>query len=196
METNWLIAGLGAGVLVLTILFASWPSARKTIVFFGSAVGVAAAVLGVLFSFQELQRLGDQYKLAIGQHEQSVTHSRQAVTFSYTEKFEDLPLEKAAEALNQIGAMNPQQISEFFRADPVSSQALLKVFNFFEQMALATKNSYADEKTLCALFEEPAVRYYSHLSSWIVEYRKQTGRHGAHEQHEWLFERWRRGCPQ
>lgn len=49
------IVGVTAALLILGTLYHLLPRARQTVVFFGSSAGVAAAALGAIFTFFEIQ---------------------------------------------------------------------------------------------------------------------------------------------
>ncbi len=72
---------------------------------------------------------------------------------------------------------------------------LADVLNFFEETSVAVRTSYADEATLCALLEEPVVRYYGTLADWVSDYRKKRRANSYLANYEWLYDRWKGGCP-
>ncbi len=151
--------GLGVAILILTLLYHFMPKAGNTIIFLGSGIGVAATVIAAALSFEELRGVANHYELSVEQHKQAIAHDRQAVAFLYMEKFGALPIGDAASALEDVKSKTPEQIDEYLRSNPQAKGALVKVFNCFEEMALAAQFTYADEATLCALLEEPVVRY-------------------------------------
>lgn len=177
-----------AAILLMATLYHFKSNWRKTVVFIGSSLGVAAAAAGAILTGLELRESTDQYR-------QSVRLKRQEVSFLYMEKFQGIP-DKALlrNAIDGLAGKSPEEIQEFFLNQPADGTRISDMLSFFEDTAVAVRVDYADEPTLCAFLEEPAVRYYRTLEKWIDYFRKAGGAPSYLEHYQWLYDRWKQGC--
>ena len=125
--TLWIIIS-AVSVLTLTVLYHFWHSARNTIVFLGSAIGIASAAMAVVLSFFQLKEVANQYKLSVQQSSQGVLHSRQQVAFDYSNEFFKLQLADVANTIEELQGKTPDQIDQYLRAN----EAKRKKFGLIE----------------------------------------------------------------
>jgi uncharacterized protein DUF4760 len=178
---SWLSLILGVALIVLAVVYHVKGNWRGTVIFFGSGIGVVAAVYSVA-------------QVAY-QNRESVTQERRGVAFYYAERWEELPTMAISKVLTEMEGKTGQEMAAILKADAGKQEDILKVMNFFERIGLTAKVSYSDEVALCSLFRGEALQYYSSLEEYIRYYRKIKNRHNAWEYFEWLFERWEKGCP-
>lgn len=178
-----------AAITTLAVVFQKHPELRKTIIFFGSSVGVATAVIGSIFTFFEFRESTDQ-------HRQAVRLQRQEIAFDYLERFHAIP-DKAElrAAMDGLSGKSPKEVQQFFRTNREDGTRVAAMLSYLEEAAVAARQHYADEPTLCAFLEDVVVRYYTTLEGWVVFYREASKNPRYLENLEWLATRWEKGCP-
>jgi len=140
-----------------------------------------------------------QIQAAATQSGKEVEHRKIEVSFRYMVRWNEpgfrAILPDAVDGLNSVVGKSPEQMQAVFEGNAKQREAVMSVFNLFEDIGLAVRTGYADSGSLCQYFSEPASRYFSKTKPWLEYYRQQTGRHGAYEQYEWLCQKWDKGCP-
>ncbi len=163
MEAYWWFIYLGVAI-ILSLLFQFARGIRETVIFLGTALAGVAAII--------------QLQSQSFQTQQNVRHNKVTVSFSYIEKWNSPPLSDklrtAARAIDSVSGKSPQEIEAFLADHDTARDALIKVFNLFEDIGLAIRTGYADNETLCQYFSEPALRYFSRLRPWLDNYRSIT----------------------
>ncbi len=188
-------------ILVLSVALAwvfHWkvPEWEKTMRFFRNNIGVGAAVLAAWLAYLEVDKATASYALSVSQHADEVRHRKQTVAFELAREFSELPhLTLIADAIEAHKSLLPEEIEKKTKEDKALWGALRDTLNFFEQAAMATKLSYADESTMCELLAGPIGYYYSSLEAWIEHHRKVNDKQGAWQHGEWLYKKWQKGCP-
>ena len=168
---------------LLTLLFALLPKARQTIVFGGAA-------LGVLLTFAGLMQTADQNR-------ELARHERLKVAFDYSQRLNQPEIskrfERAKDALDKVSGKQPAEIDMLFKQEEIS-EPLKWVFNTFEEMGQAVRLGYADEKALCVVWRDIALKYFSALKPWLDHHRAQLQNYTLYEPYEWLANRWQKDC--
>jgi hypothetical protein len=184
-----LITLVPAVILVLALLLRFRPNLRQMVVSIGSSLGVAAAAVGVILAFFELKDSTDQ-------HRQSVRLRRQEIAFAYMKRFEEIPDKATLRGLiDGLAEKRPAEVQSFFANQRADGMKVVNALNLFEEISIAARTSYADDATLCALLEEPAVRYYGTLKNWVVYFRQKGKAPSFLQNYEWLYGQWKDGCP-
>ena len=162
---------------------------RRTLVFLATTVGLVAATLQLQSNALE--------------HREAVEHRKREVSFRYIDRWEDAA-EKYFSPMRELGAFasshQPAQTDSFLKASRDRMNAWSKVSSLFESIGLAVKTDFADERSLCEYFgawaaSGPAMRYFSALKPWIDFERQRAGDRSLLEHYEWIYDRWKRGCP-
>lgn len=67
--------------------------------------------------------------------------------------------------------------------------------NFFENASLAIQSGFASEDIACEHFRDTAVLYFASLKEFVDAYRIKTESPDSWKHYQWLYERWKNGCP-
>ena len=184
MEAYWWIVYLAAAV-ALGVAYKLLPQHRDPVVFLAAALAGAGAM--------------GQLHAQILQNRDAVQHQRVVASFDYMKELGGEPFgqvrSKAGDALRAVKGKPAKEADEYLNAHPNDKEAVLTVFNKFEEIAIAVRTDYADEGVLCQYVSEPAVRYFQTLRPWLEYFRSTQGKGGAAEHYQWLYERWIKGCP-
>ena len=183
--TDWTnLWPLGVVIVGLTLLYQFLPGYRHTVIFLGSALGVALAFTGLLQTAAQGRELA--------------RHRKVQVAFDYMKRFNQpkisLKVEQAHDALERVSGLSPADTHAVFVEEPSTSEPLKFVFNFYEEIGLAARLGYADEYSLCVYFHDVGIKYFSRLKPWLDYYRSLPGKFDAHEPYEWIYDRWTPGC--
>lgn len=184
----WIVAPTITLILVLTIVYHFKKDMRRTVVFFGSSLGIGATILAAVFGVLGLRESTDQHNI-------SIRLSQKQASFYYLKEWKNVPQPKAREVSRIIRGIPPQEAHKIFQNSHEYADAVRAILAFFEEVGLAIKHSYADEETLCSLLQEPVMTYYSGFQPWMDWYKNYRQIPRAFENYEWLHERWKNGCP-
>ena len=191
MQGYWWIVYVGA-VVILTVAYHFLAKQRETVIFLAGTLAAMAAI-------GQLQAGAAQLQAGADQSAEDVKHRRLEVSFRYMDKWNSSPirdiLPTASTALQALSGHSPQEMQAFLEGHEDDRHSLTTLFNFFEDAGLAIRTGYADNGALCQYLSEPSLRYFSTLRPWLDYFRNQTGRRGAYEHYEWLYDSWSKGCP-
>jgi hypothetical protein len=169
-------------VAAFLIAYHCYPTYRESLIFYATTLGATTAVVGLIITGIQLNN--------------SARHDRQAVAFAFHDKWKDLPLLKIEMTFKNLDGKNEKEVREFLQANQTDEEAVIELFNFFEEIGIAVKYQYADETISCRFYEEAATRYFSLLADYLTWYRMKANRTGLYENYEWLAKKWRDdGCP-
>jgi hypothetical protein len=185
---TWVIVLTISLILILSVLYHFKKDMRRSIIFFGSSLGIGATIVTAVFGVLGLRESTDQ-------HNMSIKLSQKQAAFYYLKEWKEVPQPKAREVSRVIRGIPPQEAHKIFQSNHEYADAVRASLAFFEEVGLATKHSYADEETLCSLLQEPVITYYSDFQPWMEWYKNYRQIPRAFEHYEWLHERWKKGCP-
>ena len=184
----WTISPIFILIFILTFLYHFKKDLRRTVIFFGSSLGIGAtivaAILGVLGLNESTQ-----------QHSFSIKYNQKQASFSYLKEWKESPQAKAREASRKIRGLPPQEAHKVLLTNDEYADSVRAILAFFEEVGLAVKHSYADEETLCPMLQEPVTTYYASFQPWMDWYKSYRQLPLAFENYEWLNAHWKQGCP-
>ena len=179
----WIIGSGVLGVVILTAVYHLAKEWRQTIVFFGSSLGISAAIIAAILGVMGLQESARQHSFAIRQ-------SQKQAAFSYAQEWQRIPQAKLRQASKLARELSPEDIHKALQNDPELADAVRATIVYFEEVGLAVRLSYADEEPLRALLYEPVSRYHSAFKPWMDWYKNYRSVPTAFENYQWLEERW------
>lgn len=195
METVYIVIFIAVVILVaLGIAHHYLSTHRPLIVFITSTLGGMAALIGVYLTIFQLGQLTEQ-------HELSIQQKREEKAFSYMEKWDpeiQVRVEKIlSEFVNKslVDKLNILIIDESHNEGNYYQKPLAKTLSLFEELGLAVRRNYADEQILCFFYEENIIRYWGQLQDIVHYNRTNYNKPLLFENFEWLYDRWKRGCP-
>jgi hypothetical protein len=184
----WFIVPTITLILVLTFLYHFKKTWRRTIVFFGSSLGIGATVIAAVFGVLGLRESTEQ-------HGASVRLNQKQASFYYLKEWKTVPQPQVREVCRLIRGIPPQEAHKIFQNNHEYADAVRGILAYFEELGLAIKHSYADEETLCSLLQEPVMTYHSDLQPWMDWYKNYRHIPRTFENYDWLYQRWKNGCP-
>lgn len=182
----WVIGSVVLVVVILTVFYHLAKEWRRTIVFFGSSLGIGAAIIAAILGIMGLQESARQHSFAIKQ-------SQKQAAFAYVQEWQKIPQAKLREASKIARDKPPEEVHKMLQGDPELADAVRATIVYFEEVGLAIRLGYADEEPLRALLYEPVSRYHSAFKPWMDWYKNYRSIPTAFENYQWLQDRWANG---
>jgi len=184
----WFVAPIITLILVLTFLYHFKTNWRRTIVFFGSSLGIGGTIVAAMLGVLGLRESTEQHNI-------SMKLNQKQASFYYLKEWKAVPQPKAREVSSLVRGIPPQDAHKVFQSKPEYADAVRTVLAYFEEVGLAVKHSYADEATLCSLLQESVLSYHSDFQPWMDWYKNYRKIPRAFENYDWVYQRWKDGCP-
>src|SRR5436309_1860454 len=113
----WIIVSVALIVVILTAFYHLAKGWRRTIVFFGSSLGIGAAIIAAILGVMGLQESARQHSFAIRQ-------SQKQAAFAHAQEWQRIPQAKLREASKLARDMSPEDIHKALQSDPELADAV------------------------------------------------------------------------
>lgn len=185
---TWVVV---VGAIALTVVYhvASrpkplWRPEKGAIVFLASALAIAVTIA--------------QLRVGALSSKAEATHQRFEAAFRYMERWGSLEqplLDRVGKSLDSIKGLSGAEADTFISGRRDLKSGLSLVHPFFEELGLAVKTGFADDRTLCLYFAEKgllgvAPKTWRSLEKWVSYRRQQEPDYEFYRQFQELAEHW------